>query len=440
VKSFEISSKNLYKLYLLIEISRNAVHIIKRNINNKYGVAKMNGKQRTLFLAGKSLTPQKKLKQTGILCEGNKILAVGGASAFTKDAELVVYDLNDCYAVPGFIDSHIHGAGGFDSSTAAESGTSIDDMAQVLLAHGVTTFIPTVVAAAPDKMLANLSVLADLIDKAEIGARPAGIHIEGPFVNPQKAGSLSDLCQIDLKLAEDMLQAGKGYIKKLTFAPELDHCEKLIELMLVNNVQPSMGHSIASREDTMRAIDAGARNCTHLFNGMLPLHQREISLTAIALIDDRVTVELILDGRHLDPMIVDLACRCKPHDKVIGISDSNQAAGLKDGKYHIGPATIVVKDGISTTQEGTLAGTTTLLDRGWHSLMTYSHLPETDAACCVTRNAAISHGLDDRGELKPGKLADIAFFDLENNRTKMTVCDGKVVYNPENREPLSNDD
>ena len=222
---------------------------------------------------------------------------------------------------------------------------------------------------------------------------------------------MSHLCAIDLKLAEDMLQAGKGYVKKLTFAPELEHCEELIELLLVNNVQPSMGHSIASREDTLRAIDAGARNCTHLFNGMLPLHQRQISLTAVALMDDRVTVELILDGRHLDPMIVDLACRCKPHDKVIGISDSNQGAGLKDGEYHIGPATILVKDGISMTQEGTLAGSTMFIDRGWRSLMEYSHLPETDAACSVTRNAAISHGLEDRGELLPGKLADIAFFD-----------------------------
>ncbi len=396
----------------------------------------MNGKQRTLFLADKCLTPQKQLKQTGILCEGERILAVGGASAFTKEEELTVYHLKNCYATPGFIDSHIHGAGGFDSSTAAESGTSIEDMAQILLAHGVTTFIPTVVAAAPERMLANLSMLADLIDKSELGARPVGIHVEGPFVNPKKAGSLSNLCVIDLKLAEDILQAGKGYVKKLTFAPELENSEKLIELMLVNNVQPSMGHSIATRQDTTRAIDAGARNCTHLFNGMLPLHQRQISLTAVALMDDRVTVELILDGRHLDPMIVDLACRCKPHDKVIGISDSNQGAGLKDGEYHIGPATILVKDGISMTQEGTLAGSTMFIDRGWRSLMEYSHLPETDAACCVTRNAAISHGLEDRGELLPGKLADIAFFDLKNHRTVMTVCGGKVVYNPENREQL----
>lgn len=394
----------------------------------------MNSKQRTLFLTGKCLTPEKQLDKTGILCEGNRILAVGGASAFTKESGLEVYDLSDCYAMPGFIDSHIHGAGGFDSSLASESGTSIEQMANVLIAHGVTSFIPTVVAAAPEKMIANLDVLSDLIDQVEIGARPVGIHIEGPFVNPAKAGTLSDLREIDLKLAEDLLQAGKGYIKKMTFAPELDNCDKLIELLLVNNVQPSMGHSIATYEDTMRAIDAGAINCTHLFNGMLPLHQRQISLTAIALMDDRVTVELILDGRHLDPMIVDLACRCKPHDKVIGISDSNQGAGLKDGEYHIGPATIHVRNGVSTTDAGNLAGTTTLLDRGWHSLMTYSHLPETDAACCVTRNPAISHGLEDRGELKPGKLADIAFFELNTNRTIMTVCNGEVVFNPENRE------
>lgn len=392
-------------------------------------------RQRRLYLTDYCLTPVKKIERCGILCENEKILAVGGASAFSRDAELEIFELENAYATPGFIDTHIHGAGGFDSSTADDQGSSINNMSKTLAEHGLTSFVSTVVSAPVDRMMYNLSILGDMMKWGLEGADQIGISLEGPFLNREKCGSQiqNDIRDIDLGLARELISAGKGFVKKMTFAPELNDSVRLIELLRENRILPSMGHSNADEQATLRAIDAGATCCTHLFNGMPPLHQRDIALTAVALTDERVAIELILDGMHLHPRIIDLACRCKLSDKVIGISDSTQAAGLKDGKYHIGNSEIYVKDGISRTNTGLLAGTTTLLDTGWHSLMTFSDMEETKAAACVTLNPANSLRLNDRGLLQPGKRADLAFFEKHTNRPLLTVRRGKIVYDADNR-------
>lgn len=371
-----------------------------------------------------------------ILCQGENILALGGASAFTREEGLEVIELENIYCVPGFIDSHIHGAGGFDSSSAYTGKEHLDDMSNVLARHGVTTFVPTVVSAPCNTMFANLSALVGMINAGVSGADPVGIHIEGPFISPRKHGTQSpaDIKPIDLGLCRELIAIGNGKIKKMTFAPELDKALELIELLLENNIMPSMGHSLAGEEATLKAIDAGAHYCTHLFNGMPSLHQREMSLTTIALTDSRVNVELIIDGHHLNPLMIDLACRCKPDDKVCGISDAIMAVGMPKGKYHVGAADFEITDGIAQTADGCLAGTTTLLDSGWHSLMTYSRMAATKAAACVTLNPAQAMGLEDRGILQPQKRADISFFECGTNRPVMTVCKGKVVFDALNKK------
>lgn len=197
---------------------------------------------------------------------------------------------------------------------------------------------------------------------------------------------------------------------------------------------PSMGHSIAGEKETLQAINAGAHYCTHLFNGMPTLHQRKMTLTAIALTDSRVNIELITDGHHLNPLMIDLACRCKPDDMVSGISDAVMAVGMTKGKYHVGAAAFKITNGIAQTADGSLAGTTTLLDSGWHSLMTCSHMDVTKAAACVTHNPALAMGLEDRGILLPQKRADIAFFECGTNRPVMTVCKGKIVFDLINKK------
>ena len=392
----------------------------------------MAGKNRVLYYIDHCLTPHENILESGILCEKERIIAIGGASAFMREPGLEIVDMTDCFAMPGLIDCHIHGAGGFDASNACESSRDDFNRMSVFLAkHGVTTFFPTIVSEGKDRMVRNVAALAELIEEEYDGAEPAGINVEGPFINPEKAGSQNkkSICEIDLKFAEELIQAGNGRIKLMTFAPELDHAEELIQLLMENGVIPSMGHSLADGAATERAIEAGARRCTHLFNGMPPLHQRRADLPLIALTNDQVAVEMIVDGGHLHPQMVDLASRVKPGDMIIGVSNAidistrNPVVDTKD-------AVVSEESGI-VSQDGLIAGTTTTLEKGWVHLTNYAHLPETLAAACFTSNPARNLGLITRGELRPGKNADITFFDRKTNTVKMTVVRGKAVYRAE---------
>ncbi len=393
---------------------------------------------RRLYKTGYCLTPQKRIDQSAVLCEDNRIIAVGGISAFNMDAELEVYDLADAYIMPGFIDTHIHGAAGFDASRADCSTGSLQDMSLLLASRGITGFVPTIVSLDKNVMPGRINALAEMIQKDMPGAIPLGIHLEGPFINQLKRGAQNScsIAAFDPGMARELIAAGNGLIRRVTFAPELPDSDKLVELLLEHNIQPSMGHSIANEEETLRAVDAGAHCCTHLFNGMPPLEQRHISITAVALTDDRVTTELIMDGRHLHPRMVELACRCKPGDKLVAVSDAVMASGMPDGTYFIGDSPIVVENGFSHNPEGKLAGTTTLLDDSWHSLMNYANTDETYAACSVSHTPAVSLGLQDRGVLRPGTRADMAIFEQHTNRLLMTICGGNIVYRADGIKPV----
>ena len=390
-------------------------------------------RDRCLYVVDYLITPDQKIDTGAVLCENEKILAVGGISGFTVEPELTVRRFPGAYMTPGFIDTHIHGAGGFDSSSVADSPRDLSDMSRLLGERGVTGFFPTVVAAPREVMLKNLSALVDAMSRPLPGAEAIGIKLEGPFINPVKCGAQPPeyLSEVDLGFAAELIDATAGLGKTMTFAPELRNSDKLIELLLERGLTPSMGHSIADEEQTMRAINAGACHCTHLFNGMPPLHQRALTLAGIALVDNRVTTEMIIDGRHVHPRMVDLACRCKPVSRIIGISDCTMAAGMPDGEYRIGPSFIKVKDGYSQTSSGTLAGTTTMLDTGWHSLMSSGHLSETLAAQAVTINPATSFGFADRGILLPNRRADLAVFECRTNRPLLTVRRGEIIYQAE---------
>ncbi len=386
---------------------------------------------RILFLNDHLLTPHDNIPDSGILCENERIIATGGASAFVKEPGLEVIEMPDAFAVPGLIDCHVHGAGGFDASNAWRSTSEdLDRMSVMLAKHGVTSFLPTLVSGPRDIMIRNVAALAEMLRVKHSGAEPVGINIEGPFINPEKAGTQDDksICPIDLKFAEELIAAGGGRIKLMTFAPELDNSEKLIELLLNNGVIPSMGHSLATGAQAERAIDAGACHCTHLFNGMPQLHQRSYDITLAVLTDNRVSVELIADGGHLHPRMVDLAGRVKPHDKIIGISNGIDPT-VKDGS--ISGGTIVKNEDGVVTQNGVIAGTTTTLEMGWLHLINYSRLPATLAAACFSANPARDLGLITRGELRPGKKADITFFDCSTNTVVMTVVRGRIVYKAE---------
>lgn len=385
------------------------------------------GKNRKLFLTDFCVTPMEKIISCGILCERGNILAIGGASAFSlMEDGLEIIRIPKCYAIPGLIDSHIHGISYFDAAGICENENVLAQMGGEVVKHGITSFCPTLASRPKEEMLKIISKLAEAIEKGGLPADVPGIHLEGPFLNPEKRGSQDErwICsQIDLGYARELLHAGNGKIKLFTFAPELEGAEKLIELMMLHGAIPSMGHSLANEEQTLRCIDAGAQRCTYIFNGMPQLYHRESSLTSVALTDDRVSVEIISDGTHVHPCFVNMAARCKPHDKIIGISNN---IALTNGAE--------TKDGVITTKDGILAGTTMPLEKSWAQLASFARIQPRLAAECFTRNPAINLGLITRGELLPGKRADISFFDIKTRAVRMTVVRGEIKYDARNAE------
>jgi len=386
--------------------------------------------KRILFISDYCYTPEREIIEASILCENERIVAIGNTSSFDTQAAADVFDLEGTYAVPGFIDTHIHGAGGFDSSTVEEEKDDFKLMCKTLASHGVTSFFPTIISLPTDKMLSAITTFSNLIGREYPGASPDGLRLEGPYINKIKKGSQNEdfIRPIDLGEMKELIATGKRNIKIVTFAPELDNSIKLIELLRENNIIPSMGHTMADEDVVIKAIEAGATHCTHLYNGMPVLHHRSVGIAGVALTDDRMFVEIILDGYHIHPRMIDIVCRTKPKDKIIGVSDAVQGAGLNDGTYHLGETQINVKDGRSVTEDGIIAGTTLTLERGWNHLVTYSQLDITDAAACLTINPAKLLSLNTQGELKPGKHANIAFFNKNTNKAVLTVRKGKIVY------------
>jgi len=387
----------------------------------------MEKKRRILFLLDHCLTPYERIESCGILCEKDTIIAIGGETAFSLDEPgLEVVKLKDAYGLPGFIDTHIHGLG---ANAVPEEFTGDRDpvqvMSRILARHGVTTFFPTIVSQPRDAMIAQVDAMCSSIQRGYRFAEPQAMHLEGPFINPQKRGDqvAANISPVDLGFARELFEAGHGRIKVMTFAPEMPNALKLVELMLEHGVIPSMGHSLATETETLKAIDAGAHRCTYIFNAMPSIYHRSSSLTAIALTDDRVTIEIIVDGLHLHPTIVNMIVRCKPADKIVVISNAVILEHLSENGTD--------EPEIIRTGEGVISGSTMTLDNSWLHLLSYGNMNKSLAAACISTNPAKDLGLITRGELRPGKRADITILDSRTNRVRMTVSRGNIIYDSE---------
>ena len=375
------------------------------------------------------LTPHERVHNASLLFRRGRIAAVGGFSALRELDDIESVHLSDCFAVPGLIDTHIHGTGGFDAMDA-DIDEHLDRMERILVSHGVTAFVPTLLSNTAERMLTLAHSLASLCERPSPGAIPVGIHVEGPFLNREKRGAqaANHIHGVDLGLTRELIAAGNGWIRTMTLAPELGGSDTLIELLLENDIIPSLGHSLATGDQAAAAIQAGASRATHLFNGMPPLNQRKTGLTTVGLTEDSVTIELIVDGIHVHPSMVDLACRIKPKQRIVGISDATQGAGLAEGIYHLGQDEIRISGGASRrVSDGRLAGSCLTLDTALRNMRQFTTFSDADAVACYTCNPAASIGLTDRGTLQPGCRADIVVLD-QNWDVQLTIVGGAIVY------------
>lgn len=379
------------------------------------------------------LTPFERIHNASILLRDGNIIAVGGFSALRELDDIDSIHLPDCLALPGFVDSHIHGTGGFDVMDAngeQRTGKAMEQMERVLVGHGVTAFVPTLLSSPPEEMLRLTHELAALCHRPSPGAVPVGIHLEGPFLSREKRGAqpASYIHAIDTGFVQELLTEADGWVRSMTFAPELEGSKELVQLLLENGVIPSMGHSMATGDQALEAVRQGACRTTHLFNGMPPLNQRKTGLTTVGLTQDSVVIELIADGIHVHPNMLELACRSKPANQVVGISDATQGAGLTEGIYHLGQDEVRMSHGACRrVSDGRLAGSCLTLDTALRNLRRFTSLSDMEAVACYTSNPASSMKLDRRGQLQPGNRGDVVVLDADWQAV-LTIVGGQIVY------------
>ena len=313
--------------------------------------------------------------------------------------------------VPGFVDTHLHGGGGANFSTASHDETST--AVAFHRRHGTTTLVASLVTAGPADLLRQVGELADDVRAGLLD----GIHLEGPWLSAARCGAHQPSLMRDPDPAEidRVLQAGAGAIRMVTIAPERDGALAAIRQIVDAGVVAAVGHTEATYDQARAAIDAGATVGTHLFNAMRPINTREPGPVIALLEDPRVTVELITDGVHVDPALYRHVCRTAGPDRVSLVTDAMAAAGMPDGSYWLGPLEVEVVDGVARVAgTPTIAGSTATMDHQFRFAVDHSGLPRDEALMAAVRQASINParalGLPDLG-LVPGAGADLVVLD-----------------------------
>lgn len=358
---------------------------------------------RSTVLSGASVVlPTGTVRGGRVIVEGERI--VGSAH---EDAAVV--DLSGHWIVPGFVDMHNHGGGGasFTSGTAEEVLKGVRTHRE----HGTTTLIASTVTGDLDELARRAGLLAELTQQGDI----AGIHFEGPFINPCRKGAHKEDLLRDPDPAEvrKLIDASHGAARMFTLATELPGGLDSVRLLAEHGVIAAIGHTDSTYEQTLEAIDAGATVATHLYNAMPGLEHRAPGPIAALLEDERVTVELINDGTHLHPAMLELAFHHAGAHRVALITDAMDAAGFGDGIYHLGPLEVEVKQGVARLVEGgSIAGSTLTLDTAFKRSVTLDKLPVESVVQAISANPAKLIGVYDRvGSLEPGKYADLVVLD-----------------------------
>ena len=363
---------------------------------------------KTVLTADRLLTPTESIQSPVVVIEDGQIVALGERSSMELPSGRHL-DFSGCVLAPGLIDIHIHGGVGHDVMEAEASGLAA--LEGSLLQSGVTAYVPTTVTAPMARLLSALDRLGKYVSQKNktTGVRALGIHLEGPFISHAKRGvhPTADLLPPSPALLERFWQASHGTIRIITIAPELPGAIETISHARKLGIVVSLGHSNANADETQAAVAAGAAHATHTFNAMRPLDHREPGILGVALSDSRLSADVIADGIHVAPAVLDLFIKTKGLERAILITDAISATGMPDGNYRLGEMEVSVRDG-RCEHEGKLAGSVLTLDRAVRNIMEFAGIPLQAALRLATHNPAqrlaIANG---PGLIAPGGPADL---------------------------------
>ena len=376
----------------------------------------------------RAVLPKRISEETNILIQGSLIKTIFDSSARVDiSSDVSILDLEGCPLLPGFIDVHIHGANGID--TMAADGDHLAQASVWLASQGVTSWMPTLVPGPVEEYQRAVSAIEQASGFTQ-GARILGVHYEGPFVNSAQCGALRTKFFRTYSGIEDLddLPTVRFQGKHLmTLAPEVDGGIELINELTKRGWIVSIGHTRADFDLLERALAAGVRHMTHFMNAMSPLHHRSPGPIGWGLLHEDVTCDVIADGVHLDPRTLKLLIKIKGPERLVLISDAIAAAGLGDGVYQIWNESITVKDGRTSNERGSIAGSViSMLDAV--RLMRKLGMPEVDLARVSATNPARLLGIESEcGSIEEGKRADLVALDDEGN-VRFTMVGGEVVY------------
>ena len=376
-------------------------------------------------------TPLDRIEQPLLLVEDRVIAEVTSRARREVPGNCRSVDFGEGILAPGFIDLHIHGGAGHDVMEAGAD--ALPPVERLLAAHGVSSYFPTTVTAPMKATLSALARLADAIDAAEkssardLRARPLGIHLEGPFISHKRRGvhPPENLLTPSVAAFDRFWQAARGHIRVLTIAPELPGAVEVIAEASARGVCVSLGHSDAALNAARAGIAAGARHATHTFNAMRPLDHRDPGILGEVLTDSRLSADIIADGIHLDPVIVELFLKAKGPDAAVLITDATAATGMPDGRYRLGSLEVEVKDGRCMVG-GKLAGSVLNMDRAVRNVVQFARWELQQAVRLATLNPARVAGVKQGGVLEAGAPADLVVLS-PSGEVRQTIIRGAGI-------------
>lgn len=398
------------------------------------------------LLNGKLITPFREIDKGFVLIKDDLIEKIGPMKETVIPEGTQTIDVKGRYIAPGFIDSHLHGA--FGGSVMAATENDLKLMAQGLVRCGTTSFLPTTLSAPWDDIIKTVDCISQAMKKDLPGARILGVHIEGPYLNLEQKGAQNPeyIYPPDPDQYLPLLDKYPSIIR-VTAAPEVPGCLKLGRQLRKRNIIAAIGHSNATYQQVLEAVENGYSHVTHMFSGMSGVKRikgyRISGVIESTLLLDELTTELIADGHHLPPSLMKLVLHSKGRDKVCLVTDSMSAAGMGPGRYDLGGLGVIVEADVpeefeiptqkdnyvaKLSDRSVFASSVSTMDKLIRNMVNYCDLNIRQAVQLVTYNAAkIQHLEDEIGILAEHKKADLTVFDSDIN-IKMTIVNGRILY------------
>lgn len=380
-----------------------------------------------LITGAEVYTPEERIAPGAVAVADGRVTAVGPVDEVAVPEEAEILAAEGKIVAPGFVDTHVHGGGGAD--TMDDDPAALATMSIHLARHGLTAFLPTTVAAPDDAVRAALARVAQVMNESLAGAAVVGAHVESPYLNPEFVGAqdATHLRPPDAEHIAALLRGFEDVVQVVTLAPELPGALEVIRWLVERGIAVAIGHTAATYEQSLAALDAGLTRATHCFNAMPDLHRRAPGAVGAMLTDPRAQIELIADLVHVHPAMLRIAIGARGAQGTMLVSDAMRAAGLSDGVYGMGEHEVRVEAGIARTAEGRLAGSTLTLDVAVKKVTESVGASLADALTMASASPAQSLRRGGKGVLSGGADADIVILNPDLT-VDTTIVAGRVVY------------